>query len=174
MSEHIFSEDEIEELREAVRMIQLSLVLNMPFMDIPKDIIANESMSSKVNADASEIETLLAELEIADDKNRRLMELYSAKVREVSELQERLQMSETEREAVKDKLRTVELEVRFSRQCHGENALLNSLMSRLGIRPGQGLLGSGPPVASRSPPHETQPPTFVPRSVMKNSKMTKL
>ena len=174
MSEEMLSDGEIEELREAVRMIQLSLVLNMPFNDIPKDIIANESMSSKVNADTSEIETLLAELEIADDKNRRLMELYSAKVREVSELQERLQMSEAEREAVKDKLRTVELEVRFSRQCHGENALLNSLMSRLGIRPGQGLLGSGPPVASRSSPHETPPPTFVPRSVMKSSKVTKL
>ena len=174
MSEEMLSDGEIEELREAVRMIQLSLVLNMPFMDLPKDIIANESMSSKVNADNSEIETLLAELEIADDKNRRLMELFSAKVREVSELQARLQMSEAEREAVKDKLRTVELEVRFSRQCHGENALLNSLMSRLGIRPGQGLLGSGPPVARRSSPHETPPPTFVPRSVMKNSKVTKL
>ena len=174
MSEEMLSDGEIEELREAVRMIQLSLVLNMPFMDLPKDIIANESMSSKVNADNSEIETLLAESEIADDKNRRLMELYSAKVREVSELQARLQMSEAEREAVKDKLRTVELEVRFSRQCHGENALLNSLMSRLGIRPGQGLLGSGPPVASRPPPQETPPPTFVPRSVMKNSKVTKL
>ena len=173
MSEQIFSEDEIEELREVIRMIQLNLVLNKPVMDISKDKIVNETMT-KLNEDTREIETLSAKLEIADDKNRRLMEMYSAKVSEVSELEERLRISEVEREAVKDKLRTVELEVRFSRQCHGENALLNSLMSRLDIRPGQGLLGPGPPVASRFLPQETQPPPFVPRSVMKNSKMTKL
>ena len=171
MSEQMLSEEEIEELREAVRMIQLSLVLNLPYTDTSKDNIVNKSMSN-LHEDTREIETLSAKLEVADDKNRRLSVMYSAKVREMSELEERLRMSEVEREAVKDKLRAVELEVRFSRQCHGENPLLNSLMSRLDIRPGQGLLGPGPPVASRSLPQETQPPPFVPRSVMKNSKMS--
>ena len=94
----------------------------------------------------------------------------------MSELEERLRMSEVERVAAKDKLRAVELEVRFSRQCHGENALLNSLMSRLDISPGKGLLGPspGPVVTRNSLPEKTQPPPFVPRSVMKNSKTTKL
>ena len=166
----------MEELREVVRMIQLSLVLNIsPFEDLSKDIIVSDSeRMSKLDEENREIETLSADLEKADDKNRRLLEMYSAKIREVSELEERLQMSEAERLAVKDKLRAVELEVRFSRQCHGENALLNSLMSRLDIRPGQGLLGPGPGVARNSIQEKTQPPLFVPRSVMKNSKTAKL
>ena len=166
----------MEELREVVRMIQLSLVLNIsPFEDLSKDIIVSDSeRMSKLDEENREIETLSAELEKADDKNRRLLEMYSAKIREVSEQEERLQMSEAERLAAKDKLRAVELEVRFSRQCHGENALLNSLMSRLDIRPGQGLLGPGPAVARNSIQEKTQPPLFVPRSVMKNSKTAKL
>ena len=176
MSEQKFSEGEIEELQEVVRMIQLSLVLNISsLVDLSKDIIVTESeMSSKMDEETRERETLLAELEKADNKNRRLLEMYSEKVREVSELEERLRMSEVERVAAKDKLRAVELEVRFSRQCHGENALLNSLMNRLDIRPGQGLLGPGPVVARNSLPEKTQSPPFVPRSVMKNSKTTKL
>lgn len=174
MSEQVFSEGEIEELREVIRMIQLNLVLNLPYMDLSKDKIIQESLSkSNLKEDILvEVETLSDELERANDKNRRLMEMYSAKVREVSELEERLRMSEAEREAVKDKLRLVEVEVRFSRQCHGESVLLNSLMSRLDISPGKGLLGPGPPVTS--PPLPEKTPPFVPRSVMKNSKVTKL
>ena len=96
MSEQKFSEVEIEELREVIRMIQLSLVLNIsPLVDLSKDIIVSESeMMTKLDEETRERETLLAELEKADDKNRRLLEMYSEKVREVSELEERLRMSE--------------------------------------------------------------------------------
>ena len=173
MSEQAFSEGEIEELREVIRMIQLNLVLNLPYTDLSKDKIIQESLSkSNLKEDVRvEVETLSDELERAKDKNRRLMEMYSAKVQEVSGLEERLRMSEAEREAVKDKLRLVEVEVRFSRQCHGTSVLLNSLMSRLDISPGKGLLGPGPPLTSSPLPEKTQTPPFVPRSVMKNSKV---
>ena len=174
MSDQVFSEGEIEELRKVVRMIQLNLVLNLPFLDLSKDKIVQDSLTKSNQQEdiREEVETVSDELEKANDKNRRLMEMYSAKVREVSELEERLRMSEAEKEAAKDKLRLVEVEVRFSRQCHGESALLNSLMSRLDIRPGQGLLGPGPPVVtSQLLPERTQTPPFVPRSVMKNSKV---
>jgi len=172
MSEQVFSEGEIEELREVIRMIQLNLVLNLPYTDLSKDKIIQESLlKSNLKEDniLVEVETLSDELERAKDKNRRLMEMYSDKVREVSELEERLRMSEAEREAVKDKLRLVEVEVRFSRQCHGTSVLLNSLMSRLDISPGKGLLGPGPPATSSPLPEKS--PIFVPRSVMKNSKV---
>ena len=171
MSEYILSQEEVEELREVIRLVQLNLVINF---DSTKHMKVTDRIcqSKEDEEDSRDVDTLSDKLKKADDKNQRLLEMYSAKVREVSELEEKLRMSEAERETLKDKLRMVELEVRFSRQCHGENALLNSLMSRLDIRPGQGLLGPGPSPPSHPLPVKTPP--FVPRSVMKNPEKTKL
>ena len=78
-------------------------------------------------------------------KYSRLMEMYTAKVREMSSVQGRLAAAETELEAAKEKLRRVEVELRFSEQCHGRSALVTQLMRRLDIRPGRGLLPLTPP-----------------------------
>ena len=78
-------------------------------------------------------------------KYSRLMEMYRAKVREMSSVQGRLAAAETELEAAKEKLRRVEVELRFSEQCHGRSALVTQLMRRLDIRPGRGLLPLTPP-----------------------------
>ena len=78
-------------------------------------------------------------------KYSRLMEMYRAKVREMSSVQGRLAAAETELEAAKEKLRRVEVELRFSEQCHGRSALVTQLMRRLDMRPGRGLLPLTPP-----------------------------
>ena len=78
-------------------------------------------------------------------KYSRLMEMYTAKVREMSSVQGRLAAAETELEAAKEKLRRVEVELSFSEQCHGRSALVTQLMRRLDIRPGRGLLPLTPP-----------------------------
>ena len=125
-------------------------------------------------------------------KYSRLMEMYTAKVREMSSVQGRLAAAETELEAAKEKLRRVEVELSFSKQCHGRSALVTQLMRRLDIRPGRGLLplthpgsnnnnhqlGNGllPISTPQSPntpglqwpqwwPLNQKPPNMVPRSV---------
>ena len=125
------------------------------------------------------------------EKYSRLMEMYTAKVREMSSVQGRLAAAETELEAAKEKLRRVEVELRFSEQCHGRSALVTQLMRRLDIRPGRGLLPLTPPGSNnnnqlgndllptpvpQSPntpglqwpqwwPLNQKPPNMVPRSV---------
>ena len=172
MEEQEFSEEEIEDLQEVVRMIQLSLVLNLPPIDlighIVNDGVGNSTYidsEAEDRASSHQVEVMSDKLEKACVKNKRLLEMYSAKVREVADLEERLSMSETELESAKNKLRLVEVELRFSRQCHGENAMINSLMNRLDIRPGQGLLGPGPGTSHAHHAQNYPTPPFVPRAV---------
>ena len=122
-------------------------------------------------------------------KYSRLTEMYRAKVREMSSVQGRLAAAETELEAAKEKLRRVEVELRFSEQCHGRSALVTQLMRRLDMRPGRGLLPLTPPGSNNNNqlgngllpiptpqntsdlqwpqwwPLNQKPPSMVPRSV---------
>ena len=72
-------------------------------------------------------------------KLENLQTLYKEKVKEISNLEARLEESDLELTSCKDKLRNIEVELRFSQQISGEAIKITELLKKFGGNPAQGL-----------------------------------
>lgn len=99
-----------------------------------------------------------------------LQTLYKEKVTEVSNLETRLEESSLELASFKDKLRNIEVDLRFSQQISGEAVKITELLKKVRGNPGPGLLGPAPSppaigTSLKSSCSWSGPSHMVPRSV---------
>ena len=101
-----------------------------------------------------------------------LQTLYKEKVKEISNLEARLEESDLELTSCKDKLRNIEVELRLSQQISGEAIKITELLKKFGGNPGPGLLGPAPS-SIQSSWSWSGPSNMVPRPVSDKYQMNR-
>ena len=101
-----------------------------------------------------------------------LQTLYKEKVKEISNLEARLEGSDLELTSCKDKLRNIEVELRLSQQISGEAIKITELLKKFGGNPGPGLLGPAPS-SVQSSWSWSGPSNMVPRPVSDKYQMNR-
>ena len=115
--------------------------------------------------DSDEIYNL--KIDALSKKIENLQTLYKDKVSEISNLEARLEESNLELTSCRDKLRNIEVELRFSQQISGEAVKITELLKKFRGNPGPGLLGPAPSSVSSSWSW-SGPSNMVPRPVRQN------